>query len=109
MPRLRAAGASLLISMVGANCAGAQAGGNAPAFEVASIRPSEPGGRGFSGNRETIQTGPAGVTLRRVSLRVCVAWANKVKEFQVNGPDWINQERYDIVANAAGPAQIEQL
>ena len=107
MPSLRAAAATLLI--VGASCAWAQETDTAPAFEVASIRASQPGVRGLAGGRETIQTGPAGVTLRRVNLRACVAWANHVNEFQVNGPDWIGEARYDIVAKSDGPVPEEQL
>ncbi len=103
---LRAAAATVLIA-AGALAQGPEA---APSFEVASIRLAQGGGgRGFEGGRELIQVGPAGLTLRRVTLRVCVAWANNVKEYQVNGPDWIDQQRYDIVTKATGPASEEQL
>ena len=47
--------------------------------------------------------------MRGISFRAAVAWANDVKEFQVNGPAWIDEARYDIVAKAAGPASAEEL
>ena len=56
-----------------------------------------------------IKIAPGSLTMRSVSFRVGVAWAYGVKEFQVTGPDWIDQARYDIVAKAAGPASAGEL
>lgn len=110
MRLLRAiAGASLLISTLPARPADAP-----PTFEVASIRVSQTrgGGRGegmHGFRQENIQFGPASVTLRNASLRSCMRAAYKVMDYQVTGPDWIGQARYDIVAKSPGPASEDQL
>src|SRR5436190_1998619 len=96
-PHLVAAGATLLLLAAAAPLA--QPSDTAPAFEVASIRVTQGGTRGGMGMlMSPIKLTPGSLTMRGVSFRVCVAWANGVKEFQVNGPDWIDQARYDIIA-----------
>jgi len=86
----------------------AAAFGQGPAFEVASVRASESGGE-RRGPREAIQVSPDGVIMRNVSMRSCVRWAYHVLEFQVNGPDWIGSQRYNITAKATGEVPEEQL
>src|SRR3954471_13875575 len=83
----------------------------APAFEVASVRVSTSGGgRGHMNMfASPIKVAPGSLTMRGISFRAAVAWANDVKEFQVNGPSWIDEARYDIVAKSAGPASPEEL
>ena len=85
----------------------------APAFEVASIRESQGvivGGemRGH-GPRENIQVSPDTVTMRGVNLRSCIRWAYHVMDYQVNGPDTIVRQRFDIVAKAPAAASEDQL
>src|ERR1700687_5433050 len=66
-----------------------------PVFEVASIKPSEPGGRGMGlrylpGTRMTAQNVP---------LRFLIQAAYRARDFQVTGgPAWMNTERYDMTA-----------
>ena len=78
----------------------------APAFEVASIRPASPsaerGGRaGASGNR---------VTLTNTTLKNALARAYQVKfANQVEGPMWITTERYDIAAKAPDNTPASQI
>jgi len=37
-------------------------------------------------------------------------WAYDLKDYEISGPDWIkSEERYDIIAKAAGPASNEQM
>jgi uncharacterized protein (TIGR03435 family) len=87
-----------------------------PAFEVASVRVSQ-GGRVNQGGRglglgfrpENIQVTPGSVTMRNSNLKSAIGWAYHVMDYQVSGPDWLQSERYDIVAKAAGPATEEQL
>jgi uncharacterized protein (TIGR03435 family) len=92
----------------------------APSFDVASIRPAEGGGRGGRGggglamlmampHSANIKVSPDGVTLRAVNFRTCVRWAYNVPDMQVNGPDWIDQQRYDIVAKASSGASEDQM
>lgn len=83
-----------------------------PAFEVASIRMAQGGGgrgEGMHGMPARISTEPGAVTMRGVTFRNCVRWAYNVVDFQVTGPDWIDGQRYDIVAKAPGEASEEQL
>jgi uncharacterized protein (TIGR03435 family) len=84
--------------------------GDAPAFEVASIRSTQGGrGRGEGVRRENIQVSPGTLTMRNVSFKSCVRWAYHVMSYQVSGPDWMDSERYDLSAKAAGPATEDQL
>src|SRR5689334_21093280 len=72
-------------------------------FEVASIRASQTRGR------EIIQAGPASLTMRNVRFRSRVRWAYHVVDYQVTGPDWIDEPRFDIVARAPSAVAEEQL
>jgi uncharacterized protein (TIGR03435 family) len=73
-----------------------------PAFDVASVRVSQ-------GKRESIQASPGSLNMRNVTLKSAIRWAYHVMDYQVKGPDWINFDRYDIVAKAAEPATEDQL
>jgi uncharacterized protein (TIGR03435 family) len=81
----------------------------APAFDVASVKVSQPGTGGGRGRRDNIQVSPGSVTMRSVSLRSCIRWAYHVTEFQVAGPDSLDSERYEIAGKAAAPATEDQL
>jgi uncharacterized protein (TIGR03435 family) len=72
-------------------------------FDVASVRASV--GRA----RESIQVSPDSVTMRNVSLKSSLRWAYHVMDFQVQGPEWMGSDRFDIVAKSAGPADEAQL
>jgi len=76
-------------------------------FDVASIKPSRLSGEGR--NRENVTANPGALTMHNVSLRSALQWAYRMKEFQVSGPAWIGDERFDISAKAAGPAGEQQL
>jgi uncharacterized protein (TIGR03435 family) len=77
----------------------------APAFEVASVKPSAPGTRGRS-----ILRSPGGrFTATNAPLRDLVQNAYGVQDFQISGrPTWFNTERYDIVAKAEGDVSVAQ-
>lgn len=65
-------------------------------FEVASIKPAaqqEPGRRMIG-----MRSDDGRVTYSNVTLRDVIRNAFKVKDRQIEGPDWLNSERYDIVA-----------
>ena len=77
----------------------------APAFEVASVKPAAPrtgrGGRASSsGDRVSFEN----VTLVNVLTR-----AYAVRGYQIDGPSWIRTERYDIVAKAPDNTPKEQI
>ncbi len=77
------------------------------AFEVASIKPSQPMGMG----RVRIGMQADGSMLRytNVSLKDCIRVAYRVKEFQVQGPDWLGSQRFDIVAKLPEGAKEDQV
>jgi uncharacterized protein (TIGR03435 family) len=82
-----------------------------PQFEVASIKPAPPLnpadiaagkvhlGMTVDGNR---------VRIGYMSLTELIVTAFKVKRHQVSGPDWMNSERFDIVAKMPDKGTKEQ-
>jgi uncharacterized protein (TIGR03435 family) len=74
-----------------------------PAFEVASVRPADPGEAGPGDIPRNMDNSPGHFIMRNVPLRFCLEWAYDLKDYEISGPDWIRAEnRYDIVANAPG-------
>ena len=71
-----------------------QSGAPAPAFEVASIKPSNSGdGRVMLGNQ------PGRFTATNVTLRMLVRQAYQLQDFQITGgPSWLGSDHFDIVA-----------
>ena len=71
----------------------------APAFEVASIRPSE-SDSGSSG----IRTGHGRLDGINVTLKRCIVGAYGIGPQQIaGGPDWLDSRRFQIMAKAAQP------
>jgi uncharacterized protein (TIGR03435 family) len=77
----------------------------APAFEVASVRPAS--GARFDGAR--MQTSHGAMTVRGLSLRECLQWAYQMQPAQVTGPDWLDDVKLDIVAKAGAAVDERQL
>ncbi|HEV3200557.1 MAG TPA: TIGR03435 family protein [Bryobacteraceae bacterium] len=76
-------------------------------FEVASLKPSQPGGRG--GGIRPAQGGER-YDATNVSLKLIITVAYRVKGEQVvGGPDWMNTELYDMRAKAEKPSSVEEL
>ena len=79
-------------------------------FEVASVKRSELSNpNGERNRRESITAEPGSLTMRNVTLKSAVQWAYNVKDYQVSGPGWLGDERYDILAKAATTADEPQL
>jgi uncharacterized protein (TIGR03435 family) len=76
-----------------------------PVFDAASIHPTDVTQKARSG----VQTSPGALTMRGQTLRSCIQWAWGVQQFQVEGPDWLNDTRFDIVARASGDSDESQL
>jgi uncharacterized protein (TIGR03435 family) len=83
-------------------CASVALAADAPAFDVASIRPSE-------GGREAVDIVPGSVTMRNARLANAIRWAYNVLDVQVSGPDWLNSTRFDIVAKAGTAAKEAEM
>ncbi len=78
----------------------------APAFEVASVKPSNPASRSssFSFN------GGAGLTIEGGTLKRIIETAYDVRDFQIlGGPGWIDSDRYDISAKNADDDPVMKL
>lgn len=87
----------------------AQTGFDVAGFDVASVRRSVlPNGERERG-REEISSNPGGVTLHNVTLSSALQWAYGVKPYQVTGPAWISDSRYDISAKTGSKATDQQL
>jgi len=79
-------------------------------FDVASVKINA---EYSQANRNTwqssIKSSPGSVTMRNVNLTMITAWAFHVQRPQVSGPQWLDDNRYDISAKAATPAEDDQL
>lgn len=81
-----------------------------PAFEVASIKPSKaPAALADGRVPGQMIRDPGRVTLTYVSVQNLLAQAYRIKNFQISGPDWLDSERFDIVAKLPKDADEEQL
>jgi uncharacterized protein (TIGR03435 family) len=82
-------------------------------FEVASVKPAAPpsaDGRIFFGSRGGPGTpDPGQITWTNATLKTLLTIAYDVKNYQVNGPGWIDTERYDIIAKVPEGATKEQV
>ncbi|HKD09427.1 MAG TPA: TIGR03435 family protein [Bryobacteraceae bacterium] len=100
--------AAALVVALGVALAFAQAQTTpAPRFEVASLKPSPPGGR-FGG----VRPAPGGerYVATNATLTLLLMVAYRVKPDQITGgPAWIATDTYDMNAKAAGPSTVEDL
>lgn len=76
-------------------------------FEVASIKPSAPPEPGRI--RIGMQADGGMLRYTNVSLMEVVRVAYRVKEFQIEGPDWLSNTRFDITAKFPEGAKQEQV
>jgi uncharacterized protein (TIGR03435 family) len=101
---------SQLILTAAALLFSAAATGQSPAplsFEVASVKSAAP--CCAPGQWRETKAGEDRVDFRYVTLRYCIAFAWRVKEYQVSGPSWLAELRYDLVAKAPEGTTREQL
>jgi uncharacterized protein (TIGR03435 family) len=77
-----------------------------PAFEVASINPSDYQGGPL---RITARITADGIDFSNVTPKLCIQRAYRLKPYQVIGPEWMDAERYMIVAKAAGAVPEDKL
>src|SRR5437016_6586014 len=83
------------------------AGQALPSFEVASVKQSAPGEQGRFMMR--MGSDPGMVNYSGVTLKMLLARAYGVKDYQVVGPDWLNSERYDVNAKVPAGTPSEQV
>src|SRR5258708_26245411 len=89
-----------------ADCAGRimLGGADAPCqtFEVATVRPNRTG-KG-AGNLAAF---PGMLAIRNLPLRTIIGAAYDIAEYQISGPQWLEQERFDIMAKTDVPVTGE--
>ena len=84
-----------------------QAATTTPAFDVASVKPSQHSVGPDYNNQLTYE--PTGISARNVTLKRLLAEAYHLQQNQVLGPNWLGQNEYDIDAKAAGTVPKEQM
>jgi uncharacterized protein (TIGR03435 family) len=62
-------------------------------FEVASVKPNTSGERGAHMN-----SNGGRIRITNASMRALITTAYGVREYQVEGPDWLDNERFDVNA-----------
>src|SRR5258708_40260566 len=91
-------------------CVGAMmlAGPDAPCqtFDVATVKPNRSGRGGAK-----LAAFPGMAPIRNVPLRTIIGLAYGIAEYQISGPQWLEQARFDIVAktDASATAADEML
>ncbi len=84
-----------------------QAPPSAPAFDVASVKPSRQIVGPDYNNQLTYS--PNGFSAKNVTLKRLVAEAYGLQLNQVSGPNWLDQNEYDIDARTTGTSTKEQI
>jgi uncharacterized protein (TIGR03435 family) len=98
--------AVMLLFAMAAMPAASQTPAQKPSFEAASIKPS----KAAPGSPSGIRSVPGRVIGSNVTLKRCIRGAYDVPETLIFGaPKWVDDERYDIEANTAGPASDAEL
>jgi uncharacterized protein (TIGR03435 family) len=74
-----------------------------PGFEVASVRQSPPLPHDLAGGLAQIASGgvkidPGRASFVGVSLTNLIAFAYRIRPFQIDGPAWMSKSRYDVLA-----------
>ncbi len=84
--------------------AGFAQGAENSSFEVATVRPSQGEVRG-----SVLGVNPGNLVMRGYDLSRCLQWAYEMQPEQIEGPGWLKETRFDIVAKAASPVDEEHL
>ena len=71
-------------------------------FDVATVRPNRTGkGAG------SLAASPGMLTIRNLPLRTIIGVAYEIADYQISGPRWLEQERFDIMAKTDAPVTGE--
>jgi uncharacterized protein (TIGR03435 family) len=101
-----------MLAMAFAISSFAQTEAPAPEFEAASVKVSPPPQNGvmmFRMGGGPDSSDPGRITYTGVNLKDLVARAYGVKEYQVEGPAWLEGERYDVIATIPKGADKQQV
>lgn len=108
---MRLAAAIALMFVASASAAQAPPAAPAPTrFDAATIKPAPPPTGSMNRvMRMGTNFDPQRLTASNVTLKGLLQTAYDLKPYQVQGPDWINTERYDLSAETAAPATHDQM
>lgn len=78
-----------------------------PAFEVASIKPfdPDPSRQMWTG----MNADPGIVHYSNITLKACIRAAYRVRDFQIKGPAWMDDARFEITAKLPSGAHQDQI
>jgi uncharacterized protein (TIGR03435 family) len=80
-----------------------------PQFDVASVREASAPVGVEGGGREKVEVTPKSVWLRNATLSFCIQWAYGIRFYQVSGPRWLSEARYEILAKTQEPRSQNEL
>jgi len=75
-------------------------------FEAASVKPAPD--RGAGSLRGGPGTNSPGQITGVVTLKTLILWAYELKPYQLNGPSWMDSERYEVIAKVPGGSTKRQ-
>jgi uncharacterized protein (TIGR03435 family) len=78
-----------------------------PAFEVASIKPFDPDSSRQMWTGMSVDAGMVRYT--NIFLKPCIRTAYRVRDFQIEGPKWMDDARFEITAKLAAGAPQSQI
>ena len=84
----------VFVSLAVCSVAAGQPASERLSFEVVSVKPAEP--QPMNQIRVMNSSDPGMVRYRGYSLRLLIQLAYRVKEFQVQGPEWLDSTRFDV-------------
>jgi uncharacterized protein (TIGR03435 family) len=98
---------TLAVAALAAAAAFAQSSPSRPEFEVSSIKPSAPWGTDHI--NFGIKIDGAQVHIGQTSLKEYVRMAYHVKDYEVEGPDWMAAARFDVDAKLSAGSTRDQV
>ncbi len=73
-----------------------------PQFEVATVKPNRsPDPNNEKGYWRAVKGDEVKITMRNGNLLTFIEEAYGLKEYQIKGPEWLKEERFDVVATAS--------
>jgi len=80
----------------------AACGAGQTTFTVSSVKPSQSGK-----SKGDLSTSPVMLTIRNLPLDLIIAAAYGIAGYQISGPGWLRDERFDIIAKTDAPVASE--
>jgi uncharacterized protein (TIGR03435 family) len=81
----------------------------APEFEVATVKPAPPQAEGYTSTQMSSDTATGSLNYSNVNLKEVMGIAYKVQQYQINGPSWMETERFDIAAKFPAKTAPDQV